>query len=526
MVNADGSRNRQREATHVARFRLKLGKHSEVIEALILEIGKNDMLLGQDWLAAHNPSIDWSGRRVVFNRCPSKCRVKLEQVSVLQVKSPEINEHGLAKGEKPSYITPFAHLFEKKNFDKLPSRRVWDHEIKLTEDAPKELPARNYRMTPLESKALDEFLDEELKTGKIRPSNSPYAAPCFFIAKKDGGRRLVQDYRKVNKYTIKDKTPLPRIDDLLDTLVEGKLYTKMDIIWGYNNVRIKEGDEWKAAFLTPRGLFEPTVMYFGLCNSPGTFMRMMATIFRDMIRDRKCVVYMDDIIFCGRDKDELRRNTIEGLRILEEHDLYVKESKCYWEVQEVPILGHIVGHGRTRMEKGKVQVILDWKTPANKNDVHVFNGFCNFYRRYVPAYSIVAKPLTRLLGNVPFEWSTTEQRAFDGLKVLIASEQVVAQPLPEGQYRVEVDASGQGLGGVLSQKHPDGKWRTVAFISRVMSPAELNYDIYDKELLAIMFTLDEWRPYLLHATEPFEIWTDHQNLSYFRQPQKLNGRQA
>jgi hypothetical protein len=118
-------------------------------------------------------------------------------------------------------------------------------------DAPKELPARNYHMTTVEQQAFDEFVNKELKTGKIRPSKSPYAAPCFFIAKKDGGRRLVQDYRKVNSHTIKDKTPLPHIDDMINTLVKGRYYTKMDIIWGYNNIQIKEGHEWKATFLTP-----------------------------------------------------------------------------------------------------------------------------------------------------------------------------------------------------------------------------------------------------------------------------------
>ncbi len=169
------------------------------------------------------------------------------------------------------------------------------------------------------------------------------------------------------------------------------------------------------------------------------------------------------------------------LKILKEHELYVKELKCYWEVEEVPVLGHIVGHGLTWMEKLKVQAILNWKTLQNKNDVHVWNGFCNFYRRYVPAYSKVTKPLTCLLGNVLFEWGPMEQRVFEGLKALIASKQVVVQPLPNRPFRVEVDASGQGLGGVLSQKHLDGKWRTVAFISRVMALAELNYDIYSSQ---------------------------------------------
>jgi hypothetical protein len=267
-------------------------------------------------------------------------------------------------------------------------------------------------------------------------------------------------------------------------------------------------------------------MYFGLCNSPGTFMRMMAMIFRDMIRTGKCAIYMDDIVFCGKTKEELRTNTLEGLCILEKHDLYVKESKCYWEVEEVPVLGHIVGHGQTRMEKTKVKTILEWRAPKSKNDVHVWNSFCNFYRRYIKGYSSIAKPLTRLLGNTPFQWGPEEQKAFDNMKALVASEPVIAQLLPTGTFRIKVDSSGFALGGVLSQHHPDGKWHPIAFISRVMSPAELNYDIYDKELLAIMYALDEWRPYLLHAAEPFEIWTDHKNLTYFRQPQKLNGRQA
>ena len=200
-------------------------------------------------------------------------------------------------------------------------------------------------MTPVEQEAVDQFVEDELKAGKIHESKSPYASPCFFITKKDGSCCLVQDYRKINAFMVKDKTPLPRIDNLLDVLEDGKLFTKMDIIWGYNNVRIREGHEWKAAFLMPKGLFEPTIMYFGLCNSPGTFMRMMQTIFHDMIQQRKCAIYMDDLIFKGKTKEELRKNTLEGLEILAKHDLYIKESKCYWEVEEVPVLGHIVGKG-------------------------------------------------------------------------------------------------------------------------------------------------------------------------------------
>ena len=263
----------------------------------------------------------------------------------------------MSKGLKPDYIKPFQHLFEKKNFDKLPIHCEWDHEINLTVDVLASIP----QMMPVEQEAINQFVEDELRAGKIRESKLPYASLCFFIAKKDGSLHLVQDYQIINAITVKDKTPLPHIDDLLDVLEDGKLFTKMDIIWGYNNIRIKEGHEWKATFLTLKGLFKPTIMYFGLCNLPGTFMHMMQTIFRDMIRQWKCAIYMDNLIFKGKTKEVLCRNTLEGLRILAKHDLYIKESKCYWEVKEVPVLGHIVGKGCLQMEATKVKTIWNGK---------------------------------------------------------------------------------------------------------------------------------------------------------------------
>ena len=179
----------------------------------------------------------------------------------------------------PEYIRPFTHLFNKKKFEKLLERREWDHEINLMDEALKKLNAKAYAMTLKEEEALNQWLDGQLQAGLIVESKSRYTAPCFYIPKKDGLLRLVQDYRKLNQVTIKDKTPLPLIREVIDKLKEAKYFNKLDLIWGYNNVQIKEGDEWKAAFLTNKGLFEPQVIYFGLCNSPGTFQRMMNSIF-------------------------------------------------------------------------------------------------------------------------------------------------------------------------------------------------------------------------------------------------------
>ena len=203
------------------------------------------------------------------------------------------------------YIRLFTHLFNKKKFEKLPERRKWDHEINLTEEAPKELNAKAYTMTLKEEEALNQWLDEQLKAGLIVESKSRYTAPCFYIPKKDGSLRLVQDYRKLNQVTIKDKIPLPLIGEVINKLKEAKYFNKLDLIWEYNNIQIKEGDEWKAAFLTNKGLFEPQVIYFGLCNSPRTFQRMMNSIFRELLYKGVLANYMDDFVILAKTIEEL-----------------------------------------------------------------------------------------------------------------------------------------------------------------------------------------------------------------------------
>jgi hypothetical protein len=197
----------------------------------------------------------------------------------------------------------------------LPTQTEWDHQINLTEDAPLEISSKVYNMTPREKEELNKFLDKNITSQRIKPSNSPYAAPCFFVPKKDGSLRLCQDYRKLNEVSIKDKTPLPLISEVIDQLKDAKYFNKLDIIWGYNNVQIREGDEWKAAFLTNQGLFEPTVMFFGMSNSPATFSRMMMTIFREMLQEGSLVNCMDDFAIPGETKYQLQERTVKFLTI-------------------------------------------------------------------------------------------------------------------------------------------------------------------------------------------------------------------
>ena len=205
-------------------------------------------------------------------------------------------------------------------------------------------------MTLKEEEILNQWLDEQLKAGLIVESNSRYAAPCFFIPKKDETLRLVQDYRWLNKHTIKDKMPLPLINEVIDKLKDTKYFNKLDLIWEYNNVQIKEGNEWKAAFLTNKGLFEPKVMYFGLCNSPGTFQQMITSIFQELLHEGTLTNYMDDFVIPAKTEKELEEHTIRFLKIAEKHNLCFKRSKCNFNVTEIPILGVRVGNGEVRME--------------------------------------------------------------------------------------------------------------------------------------------------------------------------------
>ena len=354
---------------------------------------------------------------------------------------------------------------------------------------------------------------------------SRYVAPCFYIPKKDGSLRLVQDYRKLNQVTIKDKMPLPLIGEVIDKLKEAKYFNKLDLIWGYNNVQIKEGDKWKATFLTNKGLFEPQVIYFGLCNLPKTFQRMMNSIFWELLHEGVLVNYMDDFMIPAKTMEELEERTIQFLKIAEKYNLCFKRSKCNFNMEEIPILGVVVGKGQIQMEQEKIKAVKEWKTPMKVKDVESFLGFANFYRHFIQNFSHTAKPLNKLKGKKEWKWEEEHQRVFEELKEKITSQPVLALLRRKGKFRVETDASGHAIEGVLSQEQ-EGKWKPIAFLSRTMQPAERNYEIYDKKLLAIVEALAKWRQYLLDAAELFEVWMDHKNLKYFREPHKLNGQQA
>jgi transposase InsO family protein len=514
--------------------------HREIIEFPIVNLGgKHDVFIGYDWLKYHNPLIDWKTGEISMLRCPEQCR-STNTKSVVWDNSPTdisylrtiateiaIKAHEEKEVQLPEQYSNFSDVFEKKEFDKLPERKPWDHAINLQPGADKDrkLKGKVYPMNAREQKALDEFLEENLRTGRIRPSQSPIAAPFFFVKKKDGTLRPVQDYRRVNAVTIKDSWPLPLISDVITKIKDAKYFSKFDVRWGFNNVRIKEGDEWKAAFITNRGLHEPTVMFFGLTNSPATFQHMMDDIFVDMIRSNQVIVYMDDILVFSKDLETHRTTVKEVLKRLRQHRLYLKLEKCKFEQEEVEFLGIVVRNGQISMDPTKTKAVKEWPIPANMKEARSFMQFCNFYRAFIPNFSDITVPLNELTKKgVKFEWTPERDNAVQQLKDAVARNATLLLPIDGAKFRLETDASDYAAGAVLHQII-DGTPRPVAFFSKTFGPAERNYQIYDKEMLAIMLALDHWRHFLRNGEE-FDIWSDHQNLQYFREPQKLNRRQA
>jgi hypothetical protein len=416
----------------------------------------------------------------------------------------------------PTTLHKYADIFSETAFDSLLECRKWDHTIEL-EREPSPGFRKVYPMTLIEQMEMDAFLEEASATGRIRQSKSPLRAPVFFIKKKDRKLHFVQDYQALNAITRKNRYLLPLINDLIHRLKDAHYFTKLDVRWGYNNVRIREGDEWKAAFHTNRGLFEPLVMYLGPTNSPATFQMVMNKIFQDLITEGVISIYLNNILIFTNFMEEHRRITRLVLDHKREHKLYLQPEKCKFEQTRIEYLGVIISHNKVEMDPIKIAGVADWPTPSNKKEVQSFVGFVNFYRCFIPGFSHHVHALFDLtMKDIRFIWGLPQEDSFMKLKELVTSAPVLVLPNDDLLFRLEADGSGIATGTVLSQQQvDDNAWHPVAFLSKALNPVEWNYEIHDTEMLAIIQGLEEWRHYLEGVRHPVEIWTDHKNLEYF-----------
>jgi len=327
-------------------------------------------------------------------------------------------------------------VFAKEDFDILLEHHKWDHMIELTPGAePKS--SKVYPLSPLEQAELDAFLEENLHTGRIQPSKSPMTAPVFFIKKKDGSLHLVQDYRALNAVTVKNKYPLPLISELVSQLCRARYFTKLDVCWGFNNICIKPGDEWKAAFRTNQGLFEPLIMFFGMTNSPATFQTMMNDVFRTVIAEGIVVVYLDDILIFTKTEEEHEQAVQRVLEILAEHKLFLRPEKYEFHRKQIEYLRLVISENKVAMDPVKVVGVCEWPVPENWTDVQAFIGFINFYRRFIQDFSTIARPLFDLThSDQAWNWGTKEQEAFECLKIAVTTAPILALPQDSEPFHI------------------------------------------------------------------------------------------
>ncbi|WVZ71061.1 LOW QUALITY PROTEIN: hypothetical protein U9M48_019687 [Paspalum notatum var. saurae] len=376
---------------------------------------------------------------------------------------------------------------------------------------------RQYRMAPIEHEEVKKNIDELLAKGYIRPSSSPWAFPVLLVEKTDV-KRMCVDYRALNKVTIKNKYPLPRIDDLFDQLQGACVFSKIDLRSGYHQLKIRPSDIPKTGFTTKYGLYEYTVMSFGLTNSPAYFMQLMNSVFMDYL-DKFVVVFIDDILIYSKTEAEHEEHLRLVLQRLREHKLYAKFSKCEFWIDEVRFLGHVVSKGGIAVDPSKVSTVTNWKVPEIPKEVRGFLGLAGYYRRFIENFSRIAKPMTSLLEkDAEFRWTNAQQAAFDELKKRLTTAPVLTLPDQQKKFIVYCDASRDGLGCVLMQ---EGK--VIAYTSRQLRKHELNYPTHDLELAAVVHALKIWRHYLYG--QRCEIYFDHKTLKYIFTQNELNMRQ-
>ncbi|KAJ9536656.1 hypothetical protein OSB04_un000129 [Centaurea solstitialis] len=445
--------------------------------------------------------------------------VEKKRVMVLVFKEACLSTSELTQS-LPSFVVSllqeYEDVFPKEEPSGLPPLRGIEHQIDFIPGAT--LPNRPaYRANPEETKEIQRQVEDLLSRGRIRESMSPCAVPVIVVPKKTGEWRMCTDCRAINQITVKYRYPIPRLDDMLDELHGAVIFTKIDLKSGYHQIRIREGDEWKTAFKTKSGLYEWLVMPFGLTNAPSTFMRLMNHVLREFI-GKFVVVYFDDILIYSKNMEEHMMHLRAVLDTLRNESLHANLKKCTFCMDKVVFLGFVVSAKGIEVDLEKVKAIQEWPTPTTVSEVRSFHGLASFYRRFVRDFSTIAAPLNELVKKqVGFHWGEQQQVAFNMLKERLTSSPILALPNFDKMFELECDASGVGIGAVLIQEG-----RPIAYFSEKLKGAQLNYSTYDKELYALVRSLQTWQHYL--RPKEFVIHTDHESLKYLKGQGKLSRR--
>jgi transposase InsO family protein len=532
-----------------------IGKYEQGLEFILTDLDKYDLILGRPWLHRENPKLDWRtnvvrlrhrGKSVVFianddfgetdtmlatvegsvTAQEAKRLEKEEGCSLFAVmvrRTDDVTTPGVRFGTddprvKAMYVE-FKDLFPEELTTLPPSRGDLDHKIDLMEGA---TPAAGYtvRFSTMEIEMLQQTIDSLLKNGFISPSNSPFGAPCFFVKKPHGGGlRLVVDWRNLNNITVKDRTQLPNIADLLSLLHKARFFSILDGHSGFWQVLLRPEDAHKTAFRTPFGSFQWNVMGMGLCNAPATYQTLMNTICRPFLR-KFVAVYLDDVLVFSNSLTEHLSHLRTVLETLRKHNIKCKPGKCVLAAEEVLFLGHLVGNGKIRVDPSKVAAIVEMQPPNSKSAIRTFLGMTSWLAGHLDSYAEIARPLSDATHkDLPFAWNENCQLAFETLKRMVTTAPVLVIPDPDKPFKVCCDASLHSSGAVLLQADDSGAWRPVEYFSRKFSATELKWATRDKECRAMLDAFQHWKHWL--KGRYFTVETDHHSLRELRTQRSL-----
>ncbi|KAJ3698219.1 hypothetical protein LUZ61_001924 [Rhynchospora tenuis] len=453
----------------------------------LLAVQGYDMVLGLDWLMGLGPmQIDWSKGKLEFKKGG-------KPITLQKDITPELKE----------VLNQYAELFEEPKG--LPPKRSIDHQIPLIPGA-KPVNLRPYRYSYFQKLEIETIVEELVNSGVIQPSTSPYASPVLLVKKKNGGWRMCIDYRRLNDSTVKDKFPIPIIEDLLDELHGSKYFSKLDLRSGYHQIRMNEGDVHKTAFRTHEGHYEFLVMPFGLSNAPATFQSLMNHIFKQHSR-RFILVFFDDILIYSRSLEEHKKHLQIALKILKSNKLFAKWSKCEFGVERLEYLGNVISVEGVATDPKKIEVMQNWPQPRNVKELRSFLGLTGYYRKFIKGYGTIAKPLSDQLKKNSFNWSEPATQAFNQLKESLVTAPVLAMPDFNQPFVLETDACDTGVGAVLMQNK-----RPITYFSKSLGVKNQGVSTYEKEFLALLTAVQKWRHYLM--SRPFVIRTDQISLKY------------
>ncbi|KAJ4807007.1 polyprotein [Rhynchospora pubera] len=521
-------------------LKFTLQSHEFDKDMRVLDVKGYDLILGLDWLTELGPMmVDWGKGYLAFQKDNKQIQLKVQEevaevhlcqeafniqeetaagsevmIAHLFLISPNTKIQQEAQIQLEDVLAKYNEVFQDPK--SLPPPRSVDHQIPLTSDA-QPISLRPYRYSHFQKLEIEKIIEELLKHQLIQPSSSPFASPILLVKKKDGTWRLCVDYRKLNACTIKDKYPIPIIEDLLDELNGAKFFSKIDLKSGYHQIRMKKEDICKTAFRTHEGHYEFTVMPFGLSNAPSTFQKLMNQIFKSYLR-KFVLVFFDDILVYSPDEQSHKIHLAKTLELLQQHKLFAKRSKCEFGMLELEYLGHIISQKGIATDPVKIEAMLHWPRPKSVKELRGFLGLTGYYRRFIKDYGSLSKPLTDQLKKNSFLWNANAEEAFCKLKQAMTSAPVLAMPDFNKPFVIETNASEKGIGAVLMQEK-----KPLAYISKSLGIKNQGLSTYEKEFLALLTAVHKWRHYLLGSK--FIIKTDQISLKHLLEQRLHNSMQ-